>query len=115
MANAILNYIAGASASASNLALMRFKEVKEGIMVQNESGTVNYGRSKAAGRKAIFESAFSRFILPLPVLFLPAIGNFLLESANLWPRTLFRARLAELTLCMLSLTFAHPMSIALFK
>lgn len=75
---------------------------------------MDYGRSKAAGRKAIFESAFTRFVLPLPVLFLPAIGNFLLESAKLWPSNLLRARMAELTLITLSLTVALPMSIALF-
>lgn len=115
IANAFLNYIAGASAGASNLALMRWKEVKDGIKVQNEKGDVTYGSSKKAGKKAIAETAFSRFFLPLPVLFFPAIGNFLLESVRLWPKNPHAGKLIEMTLCMCSLTFALPMSIALFK
>ena len=53
--------------------------------------------------------------MPLPVLFFPAIGNFLLESVRLWPKNAHAGKLIEMTLCMCSLTFALPMSIALFK
>lgn len=49
VANAFLNYIAGATAGACNLALMRSKELKDGILVTNEAGTVEYGKSKKAG------------------------------------------------------------------
>ena len=76
---------------------------------------MSYGKSKRAGRKAIFESAFSRFILPLPVLFLPALGNFVLESLNLWPKRMLLSKFAELSLCTLSLCVALPWSIALFN
>lgn len=76
--NAFLSYTAGALAGASNLVLMRQKELKEGITVQSQDGSVEYGKSIAAGKKAIKETAFSRVILPLPVLFFPAIGNAIL-------------------------------------
>ena len=51
--NAFLNYVAGASAGASNLVLMRYKELEQGITVHNEKGDKEYGKSKAAGKKAI--------------------------------------------------------------
>ena len=73
--NALLNYLAGASAGASNLILMRNKELSTGISVQDESGKTDYGKSKVCARKAILQTAFSRMVLPLPVLFFPAIGN----------------------------------------
>ena len=61
------------------------------------------------------ETAFSRVILPLPVLFFPAIGNAILEKLRLWPKNLAAGKAIELTLCICSLTFALPMSIALFE
>ena len=115
VANAFLNYLAAAIAGSSNLALMRYKELKEGIDVQNKKGNVTYGKSKEAGKKAIKETALSRFVLPLPVLFLPALSMFLLEKMRLWPRGRNLSRVLELGLCMCSLTFALPMSIALFE
>lgn len=36
--NATLNYLAAAFAGATNLALMRFKELEEGIEVKNKEG-----------------------------------------------------------------------------
>lgn len=83
--------------------------------MQNKEGTVTYGKSKKAGIKAIKETALTRFILPLPVLFFPAIGNFVLEKLRIWPRNMIAAKSLELILCISSLTFALPMSIALFE
>lgn len=113
--NSILAYIATAVAGASNLFLMRFKEMYDGIEVTNEDDTISYGKSRAAGRKAIFESALSRFILPLPCLLLPAIFNFVLESMGLLPKGPIASKILESVLIAFSLTFALPCSIALFK
>lgn len=113
--NSILAYIATALAGASNLFLMRFKEMYDGIEVTNEDDTISYGKSRAAGRKAIFESALSRFILPLPCLLLPAIFNFILESMGLLPKGPIASKILESVLICFSLTFALPCSIALFK
>jgi hypothetical protein len=52
-ANAFLNYLAGAFAGASNLIMMRFKELQDGINIQNEGGDISYGNSKVAARNAI--------------------------------------------------------------
>ena len=65
--------------------------------------------------QAIFETAFSRFLLPLPVLFFPAVANFALESLRLWPKNVHAGKFIELGLCSISLGFALPMSIALFN
>ena len=52
-ANSALNYFAGAFAGAANLVFMRYKELSDGIKVQNESGDTTYGDSKVAAKKAI--------------------------------------------------------------
>ena len=61
------------------------------------------------------QTALSRFVLPLPVLFFPACCNFLLEKVRLMPRKIWARQILELSLCCMSLTVALPMSIALFK
>jgi hypothetical protein len=68
-----------------------------------------------AGKKAIMETAVSRFVLPLPVLFFPAFANAILEKMRLWPKGVATGKFLELGLCICSLTFALPMSIALFE
>jgi sideroflexin-5 len=68
-----------------------------------------------AGKKAIMETAVSRFVLPLPVLFFPAFANAILEKMRLWPKGVAAGKFMELGLCICSLTFALPMSIALFE
>jgi hypothetical protein len=60
------------------------------------------------------ETAISRFILPFPVLFFPAVMNYGLERMRLWPKNNVASKLLELVLCTGSLTVALPMSIALF-
>jgi hypothetical protein len=48
LANALLAYVPGALAGTANLILMRSKELKDGINVQNEEGDITYGQSKLA-------------------------------------------------------------------
>lgn len=87
----------------------------EGINVYNADGSVCYGKSKEAGKMALMQTGFSRFVLPLPVLFFPALANIALLKMRMWPRNTNLAKLTELTLCVLSLTMALPASIAMFK
>ena len=61
------------------------------------------------------QTAITRFLLPIPVLFFPAIGNFVLEKLRLWPRNMLLAKLFELSLVTISLTFALPASVAMFE
>ena len=61
------------------------------------------------------QTGMSRFILPLPVLFFPALANIALLKVGLWPRNSTMAKLTELSLCVLSLCVALPSSVALYK
>lgn len=114
LANSALNYIAAALAGTSNLILMRSKELKDGIAVQSKDGNETYGVSKAAANKAIWQTAFSRFVLPFPVLFFPALGNYALEAMGLWPKGKTSSKIMELILVTMSLTVALPLSVAMF-
>jgi len=113
-AEAGLNTLAAAGAGWINCALMRQKELFEGVEVQDEAGEVTYGKSKAAGRSAIFQTALTRIILPVPVLFFPAFANLALNRFGLWPKNVKAGKMAEFALCIGSLTLALPLSIALF-
>jgi hypothetical protein len=41
--------------------------------------------------------------------------NYAMERLRIWPKNLVASKLVEASLCICSLTFALPMSIALFK
>lgn len=41
--------------------------------------------------------------------------NYLMERARIWPKNPVLSKLTEASLCICSLTFALPMSIALFQ
>jgi len=115
LTNAFLNWTAAALAGFANCALMRQKELFEGINVTNKDGSVTYGKSKEAGKTALLQTGLSRFILPFPVLFFPALSITALVKIGCWPRNSTVAKLAELGLCVLSLSLALPGSVALFK
>ena len=87
----------------------------EGITVQNEEGDVDYGKSKKASQKAVMETALSRFFLPLPVLFFPAIVTSILDKLRLLPKNLVIRRALELGLVSIALSVGLPMSIALYE
>lgn len=115
MMNAALNYAAAAIAGFANCTCMRQKELFEGIKVFNQDGTVCYGKSKEAGKSALLQTGMSRFILPWPVLFFPALTNVALLKLGVWPKNSTLAKLTELSLCVLSLSVALPGSVALYK
>jgi sideroflexin-5 len=68
-----------------------------------------------AAKRAVRETAFTRFFLPGPALFFPALANFAIHRAGLWPRNLAASKVLETGLCALSLSVALPMSVALFQ
>jgi sideroflexin-5 len=113
--NSILNYVAGAVAGTANLVFMRYKELSDGIKVQSLNSDTTYGNSKVAAKKAITQTAISRVFLPLPVLFFPALGQFLLTKLRIWPRNIIISKFFELVLCAISLGVALPMSLAIFQ
>lgn len=68
-----------------------------------------------AGKKAVMETAMSRFVMPFPVLFVPTILNYLLSKARLLPRNTIARNCLELSFCTVSLLVGLPLSVALFK
>lgn len=113
--NAALNYFAAALAGASNVALMRSKEITEGIDIKDAKGEKVLGRSKIAAKRAVRETALTRMVLPAPVLFFPAVASALLNKFHLFPKHVVGGKLVEAALCVFSLSVALPMSIALFQ
>lgn len=102
-----------ATASTCNVVLMRYNELFEGIEVFNENQQV-IGTSQAAGRKALKETAYTRMILPAPILLLPPVIMTFLERTQLLRR---RPRLHlpfNAVVTTLSFAFALPVAIALF-
>lgn len=89
--------------------------MQTGISVQNETGDKTYGTSKLAAKRAVQETAFTRFFLPGPVLFFPALANFAIHGVGLWPHNPMASKILETGLCALSLSVGLPMSIALFQ
>lgn len=81
----------------------------------NKEGDMCFGQSPIAGRKAVFETAMSRFVLPAPVLFGPAFLNLVLTKMRLMPKSPALKNILEMSLVTVSLIFGLPFSVALYK
>jgi len=115
IANAAIGYFSGAFAGVANLTCMRQREMQKGVVLMNKEGDQCYGQSPTAGRKAIFQTAMSRFILPLPVMFAPIALSSLFSMARLLPKNQALRNCMELSFCTIGLLFGLPMSVALYK
>lgn len=87
---------------------MRGKELTTGISVAAESGE-SLGKSKAAAKRAITETAISRVLIPFPCLMLPPLVMPLLPFTS--PGLLMASELAVIGA---SLGLAMPPAMALF-
>ncbi|XP_033121087.1 sideroflexin-5-like [Anneissia japonica] len=102
-----------ATASTCNCILMRYGEVFEGIEVMDDKGNV-VGTSKIAAKKALTQTAFTRMVLPAPILLIPPIVMSFLEKTKFLqhsPRWMLAVNAAVVTL---SFGFALPVAISLF-
>ena len=63
-------FSAVAFAGALNVILMRYNEMKYGINIMDYDGNI-IGKSKIAGKYAVLQTAFSRIVLPAPILLFP--------------------------------------------
>ncbi|KAJ3044238.1 hypothetical protein HDV00_002916 [Rhizophlyctis rosea] len=106
-------FAAVAAAGTLNVFLMRQKELKEGIDVQDEYGET-VGKSKTAGFNAISQVAISRVGTAFPALFLPGLIMSRLERTA-WFRTNPRMAIPiNLVTIAGSLMAALPCAVALF-
>ena len=68
-----------------------------------------------AGKRAIFETALSRFVLPAPVMFLPTFLNYAMTKMRMTPKNKVLRNTLELSFCTMGLLVGLPMSVALYK
>ena len=74
--NFSINALAACSASASNVIIMRYKEIRDGINITNEDESQQYGQSKVAAKKAVTLTALSRVMITAFVMSLPGSYKF---------------------------------------
>ena len=115
IAQAGLNYFCAGVAGIINCSLMRQKEIRDGIDLENEDGSIKYGKSQIAGKQAIMQTSATRFFMPFPAIFGPALAGGMLMHYKLWPKRLVPAKILELSLVTFSLVVSLPLAIALFE
>lgn len=102
-----------ATASVTNVLLMRRHEVHQGIEVLDSKGAV-VGTSKNAAKKCLLEMAVTRFFLPAPILLIPPAVLTQLEKTRWMKRYPFMNLPLNTILCTLSFGLALPLAISIF-
>ncbi|XP_063703281.1 sideroflexin-1-3 isoform X2 [Culicoides brevitarsis] len=102
------------SANCINIPLMRFEELKTGIVVRDSNGN-EIGPSKKAAQQGIAAVVFSRICMATPgMLFTPILMNAL-EKRNVLKRYPWANAPIQTLFCGFCLTFATPLCCALFS
>ncbi|CAL8274081.1 unnamed protein product [Merluccius merluccius] len=102
-----------ASANVCNVVLMRHSELSEGISVLDDQGIV-VGTSKMAAKRALFETALTRVVLPMPILLLPPIVMAMLERLPVLRRRPGLVLPVHSLVCLAAFSLALPLAISLF-
>eukprot|EP01135_Chromosphaera_perkinsii_P004777 Nk52_evm8s296 gene=Nk52_evmTU8s296 len=111
MAAKFIPFVAVASAGVVNVFLMRQKELREGIAIQDSEGNER-GKSKIAGFNALSQVAASRVCISTPALTIPPIiGTFLERRFSLSPRAMVFVNVTTVSLMLMT---ALPFAIGLF-
>ena len=112
--NSISSFFACSTAGFLNAYFMRQSELDKGIEVFDpEDHDQVVGISKVAAKKAVMETAISRYVLCV-TLFLPALALYGIERAHLMPRNRILCTALELSLFFGELYLAVPLAIALY-
>ena len=93
-----------------NAFFMRSDYISKGIMVKDKEGN-ELGLSKKAGFKAVMESSFSRFFIPIPGIFTMIAMRYFSKFKLNRSKDL----ILQMLFCMIHLGCALPASIAIFK
>ena len=110
--NSISSFFACSTAGFLNAWLMRRTELERGIDVCDKDGK-SYGKSKVAAKKAVTQTAISRYILAVPI-FIPSICLFSIEKMGFLPRNFYMRTFLELFFIASELYLAVPLGIALY-
>ena len=112
MMNSISSFFACSTAGYLNAWFMRRTELEKGIDVLDDKGNV-YGKSKACAKKAVNQTAISRYVLAVPI-FIPPTFLYMVERARLMPKNTYMRTALELSIIAVELYFAVPLAIALY-
>lgn len=87
--NSVSAFAACSTAGFMNALLMRQTELTKGIDLYQrpEDGGALLGKSKVAAKRAVVETAISRYILCIPLMF-PSIIFMALEKRRLMPKNI---------------------------
>ena len=112
--NAFTAYLATSSAGFLNAFMMRVTELQKGISVFDPADPKkSVAVSKSAARKAVLQTATSRFILALPMI-VPALALYGIERMGLMPASFIGSTLIQMILFTIELYFALPLGIAAY-
>lgn len=112
--NALTAYAATASAGFLNAFMMRVTELQKGISVYDPSDLSKpVVTSRSAARRAVLQTATSRFILALPMLG-PAFALFGIEKMGWMPKSLIGSTLVQMILFAIELYVALPLGISAY-
>ena len=114
MANSVSTLAASATAGFMNAFIMRRTEMEKGIDIFDPEDThKSMGKSRSAAKEAVMQTALSRSILALPLLF-PGVVFLGLEKARLMPNRFLPKCLVQGLVFFLELYFAVPFGVAYF-
>eukprot|EP00658_Telonema_sp_P-2_P023419 TRINITY_DN19380_c0_g1_i7.p1 TRINITY_DN19380_c0_g1~~TRINITY_DN19380_c0_g1_i7.p1 ORF type:complete len:159 (-),score=13.30 TRINITY_DN19380_c0_g1_i7:209-658(-) len=108
-------YPAVAGANVSNLIMMRRSELSTGIDIRASSDGTLLGTSQEAAKVAIGKTAFTRIILPVPLLVVPPVIMLGLEKSGIMKSVPRKLRMPiEVGVISLCFTFGLPLSLSAF-
>jgi hypothetical protein len=113
-ANLAVPFMGAAAGKPLQIGLMRSDEVTDGVTVYDAAGDAR-GRSAAAGRAAVGMTVATRTVYLVPMLYLPVLQSWLVNSA--FPalgRSSAAAGAVYVAITALSSAYATPLCIALF-
>uniref|UniRef100_A0A7S3CLF2 Sideroflexin n=1 Tax=Strombidium rassoulzadegani TaxID=1082188 RepID=A0A7S3CLF2_9SPIT len=112
--NTVSTFFACSTAGFLNAYCMRQTELEKGIDLVNPSDPAQViGKSQRAAKKAVMDTAISRYILCLP-LFLPSFVMFQMEKKGVLPLRFWPLTLVQMSLFFIELYIAVPFAIAIY-
>jgi hypothetical protein len=114
LANALISYVAVATAGFLNSLCMRIGEMNKGIKIYDDKSGEEMGISKVCAKTAVIQTAFSRIILSMPTFTIPGVSMFFLDRLGLIPKAIAPKTILELTVISFALWTALPLSVSLF-
>lgn len=111
--NGLVSLFALSTAGFLNLYLIRYNETLKGITVSHKGKPM--GTSKKAAQTAVFNSAMTRAVLPVPLLMFTPLCWKVAELLKLAPAGKIGIIALDMVFIVFALTFSLPVAISLFK